>query len=180
MNYEEILSAFARIRPSSTFLILNGYKSKSGEVTNRTISFHVSYTSALQRSIAGLESMGVLFGIEEVARQELLASYSKSLASGSAAIEYPYSAVYSEGKPIIGVKAHRETQTVYLYGMQIADKKRVLVPADYPAKDTRAAKTIAKNRLSAQLPVSKWRTFILSPETIREIRVEKMRLSFEE
>lgn len=180
MDYQTILEALASIRPSSTFLLLLGYTNKQGEVSDRYISFHVSYENALRRSLSKLESLGELSGVDEEARRELLASYRKSLDSDASEIAEPYSRVVdAEGNTIRGVKRHDEKQTVYIYGMQVPDRKRIIVPGTYKEVNKRA-KTLAKERLSKDLPVSRWRQFILSPETVGEIRIEKMRLTFAE
>lgn len=180
MDYNTILEALASVRPSSTFLLLLGYTNKQGEVSDRYISFHVSYESALRRSLSKLESLDTLSGVDEEARQELMASYRKSLSSDTTEISEPYVSVRdAEGNAIRGVKRHDEKQTVYLYGMQVPDRKRIVVPGTYREVNKRA-KTLAKEKLSKDLPVSRWRQFILSPETISEIRVEKMRLTFAE
>lgn len=177
VDYNNILSALAQVRPGSTFLAIFGYKNKAGEVSDRVISFHMSYPSALRRSIHALESMGELSGVDEEARQELLASYTKSLAAPEE-ITGPYVSVSdSEGNPIRGVKCHEEKQTIYLYGLQVPNQKRILVPGTYKVVNKRE-KTIAKEKLTKDLPVSRFRQFILSPETLSEIRVQKMNLTF--
>lgn len=180
MDYNTILEALASVRPSSTFLLLLGYTNKQGEVSDRYVSFHVSYTNALQRSIVKLESVTGLTGIDAEAQAELIASYRKSLDSDATEIAEPYVSVRdAEGNAIRGVKRHDERQTVYIYGMQVPDRKRIIVPGTYREVNKRA-KTLAKEKLSKDLPVSRWRQFILSPETVGEIRIEKMRLSFED
>lgn len=177
IDYNDILSALAQVRPGSTFLAIFGYKNKAGEVSDRVISFHMSYPAALRRSVEALESLGELSGVSEEARQELLASYRKSLAAPEE-IAGPYVSVCdSEGNPIRGVKRHDEKKTVYIYGLQVPGQKRIITEGSYKVVNKRE-KTLAKEKLTKDLPVGRFRQFILSPETLDEIRVQKMNLSF--
>ncbi len=171
-----LMAPLATLRKGSTFLVLLGYKNKQGEVTDRTISFHVSYENALVRSIAKLEAMKGLTGIEAQARDELLTSYRKSLAAPVEETDEasPYHVLLdADGESIKGLKVHKETQRLYVYGMQVPGQKRVITEGTYkPVKSSE--KTLAKQKLSKDLPVSRWRQFIISPDNVREIKVEKM------
>jgi hypothetical protein len=172
----DLMAPLATLRKSSTFLVLLGYRNKEGEVSDRTISFHVSYENALKRSIEKLEDMKGLVGVEVQARHELLASYRKSLSSPveEADESSPYHVLLdADGESIKGLKVHKETQRLYVYGMQVPGQKRIIVPGTYKVVKS-SEKTLAKKRLASELPVSRWRQFIISPENVREIKVEKM------
>lgn len=172
-NIEPILAALSAIRPSSTLLALHGYRSAEGEVSDRVIGFHVSYENALNKSAAILRDLGEQPDpIAEEARQELLASFRKSLDGEGR--EDPYVPVLSpSGEIIRGIKAHPEKGRVYIFGMQMPNQKRILVPGTYKPVNKRA-KTIAKDRLRELLPVSRWRMFILDGGNVDRITVERM------
>lgn len=178
MSQEHFISELSKLRPSSTFLALLGYRNAYNEVADYSLVFHFSYERALQKSITLLEDMSVSEPLAVVAKAELLDGYQKSLAKvRETAIEDlddAYERFFdSEGKYIKGIKRHRETNILHLYGL--VNSKRVLLPGVYPAASKKAL-TVAKDNLRKGLPVNRFRQFILTPNHVNQISVEGLHL----
>jgi hypothetical protein len=177
MDQEKFVTELAKLRTSSTFLTLKGYRNNSAEVADYNIIFHISYKNALEKSIATLEAMSLSNDLDRKAREELMASYQKSLANPDPIEEresaYDYF-VDENDVPIKGIKLHRATNTLHLYGL--VHQKRVIMPG-LPKKPVKSAElTIAKHRLASVCAVSKFRQFIISPERVESISVENLSL----
>lgn len=170
-----IIETLSAIRPSSTFLSLKGYRSESGELADYQIAFHMSYGSALERSILHLEAVVPAIDLEAQAKSELLASYRKSLARvESEPLELVgdhYDRVMVEGAHVKGIKIHRESGKLHLFGLLI--RKTVREPGEWKATNKRPL-TVAKDKLRKGLPVERFRQFIIDPSQLEAIRVEKM------
>lgn len=174
-----ITNILATIRPSATFLSIKGYKSAtSGEVADHTICFHMSYGSALERSIALLSEVVPADDLEAQAKSELLASYQKSLDKVTTepleVVGDHYDRVLdAEGAPIKGIKIHKESGALHLFGL--AHRKVVHTKGTFKEVKSRPL-TIAKDRLRKSLPVEKFRQFIIAPGSFEEMRVENLSL----
>lgn len=172
MGLIEILST---IRPSSTLLSLKEYQSKtSGEIADHQIVFHMSYSSALERSIRALGFVEANGELEVQAKEELLQSYQKSLdrihSEPLEVLGDSYSRVTdADGNVIKGCKIHRESGELHLFGLHL--NKRVIVPGTYKEVKSRPL-TLAKDKLRRGLPVERFRQFIVKEGQVREIRVE--------
>lgn len=172
-----LVDKLATIRPDSTFLSIRGYISAtSGEIANFQIAFHMSYKNALERSVIALEATIPENDIQSLAKTELLASYAKSLDKiNNEPLEIlgeHYDRVLDlEGNPIKGIKFHSETGNLHLFGLLV--KKTVLVTGTHKPVNKRPL-TIEKDILSKELPVSRFRQFIIKPGSYNEIRVENM------
>lgn len=174
-----IIETLATIRPSSTFVTLKGYKSAtSGEVADHQIVFHMSYQSALEKSIAALETVVPADDLEAQAKGELLASYRKSLdkvkSEPMEIVGDHYERVIdADGNHVKGCKVHRESGELHLFGLAL--RKTVLVPGTYKEVKRRPL-TIAKDKLRKGLPVERFRQFIIAPGSFEEMRVENLSL----
>lgn len=178
MTNEQFVAELAKLRTSSTFLSLNGYTNEHGEVANYSIIFHMSYKNALERSIAALLPVIPDNEIEAQAKQELIASFEKSLSNiASTSIEEiddAYTRFFdTDGSYVKGVKLHTESNTLHLYGLVV--HKRVLVEGSYPVKNKRAL-TVAKDKLRKVCPVNKFRQFKITPNQVNSISVENLSL----
>jgi hypothetical protein len=174
-----IIETLATIRQSSTFLTLKGYKSAtSGEVADHQIVFHMSYQSALEKSITALETVIPADDLEAQAKSELLASYQKSLdkvrTEPLEVVGDHYDRVLdAEGNHIKGCKVHRESGELHLFGLAL--RKTVLIPGTYKEVKSRPL-TLAKDKLRKGLPVERFRQFIIKPGQVEEIRIENLSL----
>jgi len=172
-----IIEKLAGIRPDCTFLSIKGYKSaSSGEVANFQIAFHMSYKNALERSVIALQSIVPTDDLQSLAKAELIEGYVKSIDKiGSEPLEAlgdHYNRVLDlDGKPVKGIKIHVETGTLHLFGLLV--NKTILVPGVYKPVNKRPL-TIEKDILSKELPVSRFRQFIIKPGSYDEIKVENM------
>ena len=136
----------------------------------------MSYRSALERSILHLESVVPETDLEAQAKKELITSYKTSLDKVDTVpleeVEDNYSHFKDEnGQMIKGVKLHKETNTLHLYGLVVY--KRVLIPGNYKEVKSRPL-TLAKNKLKKDLPVNKFRQFKLLSSQVEEINVEHL------
>jgi hypothetical protein len=176
MQNEDFVAEIAKLKPASTFLSLIGYRNENFEIANYSISFNMSYTNALQRSIATLEGLSLQTDLERQAREELLTSYRKSLSNPEKVEEREPAYTYyvdADDKPIKGIKLHIATGTLHLYGL--VSQKRILLPGIYKTVNSKPL-TIAKQKLSRLCSVGKFRQFKLTSNNVDSINVQGMEL----
>ena len=178
MNNDSFINELSKLRSSATFLTIKGYTSESSEVADYSIIFHMSYKNALEKSINIIDSYIPNDDLEAQAKLELLVSFNTSLDK---LINTPIEELNdgyerftdSNGDHVKGVKLHQETNTLHLYGLVV--HKRVIVPGTY-AKRNRKPLTVAKDRLRAMCPVSKFRQFKITQDQVDSISVENISL----
>src|ERR1035437_5899530 len=169
MNTLDFVSENAKLKPSSTFLALKGYRSEKGEVSDVSLVFNISYANALQRSIDTLNAMSLGNDLEREARTALIKSWTASLSNPEKVeTREPAYAYYVDDndKPIAGVKYHIATETLHLYGL--VNAKRVLLPGIYKAVKS-APLTIAKKKLTSLTSVSRFRQYKITPDSVESI-----------
>lgn len=177
MNTVDFVTELAKLRPGASFMTLKSYRNEHGEVADYSIVFHISYHSALQRSLDKLEVMTVDTELEKQAKEELTHSLRNSLMKQEeqpieeredAYLHFSY-----DGEPVRGVKLHVESNTLHLYGSVV--HKRVLLPGIYKKVNSKPL-TIAKNKMQSLLPISKFRQFKILPEQVESIAVGGLEL----
>ena len=178
MDKQAFVSELAKLRTSSTFLTLMGYRNEHSEVADYSIVFHMSYENALKRSILALETVVPADDLEARAKRELIDGYHNSLAKMATTpmeeLEDAYTPFKDEdGSYIKGVKLHTATDTLHLYGL--VNAKRVIMPGVYP-KRNRKELTIAKDKLRKLCTVDKFRQFKILPSQVDSISVERLSL----
>src|SRR5678815_2816041 len=171
MDQKEFVSELSKLRPSATFLSLAGYRNEHGEVADFSIVFHMSYESALKRSLTALESVVPSDTLEAIAKLELIDGYTMSLQKMAVTpiieIEDAYTRFFdADGTYIKGIKLHTETNTLHLYGL--VNSKRILIPGSYPKRNKRPL-TVAKDKLRKLCPVEKFRQFKVTPSQVDRI-----------
>src|SRR5678810_1277919 len=110
MDQKEFVSELSKLRPSATFLSLAGYRNEHGEVADFSIVFHMSYESALKRSLTALESVVPSDTLEAIAKLELIDGYTMSLQKMAVTpiieIEDAYTRFFdADGTYIKGIKS---------------------------------------------------------------------------
>jgi len=174
-------TVFGKIRRSSTFLSILGYKAADGSISDYLINFHVSYMGAVEESKAII--VGFLPTADELdrfpdimaAREALIDSFNRTLSSTEEPLKAPYVAVLDDdGKPIKGIKRHAGNGEVHLSGL--IRHKRVI---EASGKTKSARPMSAKDYLKDLTPVGRFRQFKLTPGNFREIRVEGHSLASE-
>jgi hypothetical protein len=179
MDTTAFITELSKLRPASTFLTVKGYRNDASEIADYSLAFHFSYENALKRSIETLSKLDLQGDLEKRARMELIDSFAKSLARGSASPELEdrdptYTYFQDEdGNYIKGVKYHAGFDIVYLYGLVV--HKRVLMPGVYSHKNSRPL-TMAKDKLRYCTSVGKFRSFRMTPGQVDSISVEKLEL----
>ncbi len=168
----------SKLRPSSTFLTLKGYRNEYGEVADYSIIFHMSYENALRKSINTLQQYIPINDVYAQAKNELIDSFESSLnkiqETPIEKIEDGYTRFFDENNNYIkGIKLHAATQTLHLYGL--VSQKKILIPGTYPKKNKREL-TIAKDKLRAMCSVGKFRQFKILPQNVDSISVENISL----
>jgi hypothetical protein len=176
MNRTEFVSTLANLRSASTFLVLHKYRNAHGETADFNIVFHMSYENALKKSIAAVEAYNAVGSLAEQAKTECLASYKKSLLTVQTTpieeVDDAYARFFDDDdKEIKGIKLHRETDTLHLFGL--IHLKRVIVPGTYKKVNHRDL-TIEKKKIQKLCPVDRFRQFRLVPNQVEKITVEKM------
>lgn len=178
MDNKQFLAELSKLRPSSTFLTLQGYRNEASEVADYSIAFHMSYKSALERSIEKLQAMTLTKELEKLAREELIASHQRSLLKMESTpleeVDDAYTRFTDEdSKPIKGVKMHTATGTLHLYGLVV--HKLIKLPGFYKKVNSRPL-TIAKNKLSYLTPAGKFRQFRITADQVDRIAVQGLSL----
>ena len=178
MTRDQFVLELGRLRPSSTFLSLLGYRNSFSEVADYSIVFHMSYENALRRSLVALESVVPETDLDALAKQELMDSYQTSLEKMATTpleeLDDNYTRFFDENNiSIKGIKLHTATDTLHLYGL--VNQKRVLMPGQYK-KTNRRPLTIAKDNLRRLCPVNKFRQFKITPSQVDRIAVENISL----
>lgn len=176
---------FETVRPGSTFLTVKFYKNNWGEVSDFSLCFHVSYKNAVARAKALLEEfvpdmtdvMGRRYNLGDLrqAREELISSYTETL-SGKKNSRDTSSHAYDEvvggdGKPIPGIKLHRDQDLIHMWGFGV--HKKIYLPGNY-GSDNRSALTMAKDDLRTKTPLGNFRQFRLEPGKFERITVGQM------
>lgn len=179
MDSAKFVKTLGQLRTNSTFLTLKGYRNSASEVANYSLCFHMSYKSALQKSIETLQAMTLMDDLERQARHELVESFQKSLDNNEEESIEERTDAYEHfqddsGNWIKGVKRHIETGAIHIYGLLSA--KRILIPGNYPPAKNRRPLTIAKDKLRSKCAVSRFRQFKLLPDQVDEIVVENLSL----
>lgn len=173
-----ILFELSKLRPNSTFLTLKGYRNAAAEISDYSIVFNVSYENSLKKSILLLKDLVPSDDVEATAKEQLIASYEKSLLSLETTpfeeLEDNYIHFKDEsGKYIKGVKYHKASKTTHLYGFVV--HKKVIIPGSY-AKVKSAPLTLAKLKLGKLVPISRFRQFIIKPDRVDLISVQGLSL----
>jgi hypothetical protein len=169
----------AALRPSSTFVSVRGYRSaESGELADYQIAFHMSYGNALRRSIEAVEAYVPADDLEIQAKNEVLASYQASLDKVEneplEVVGEHYDRVLVNGEHVKGIKIHRETGKLHLFGLLV--RKTVREAGNHKPSNKRPL-TVAKDKLRKLGPVSRFRQFIFDPAHVECIAVERMEIA---
>lgn len=172
MNKINFINTLANLRPSATFLRLHGYSNELGEVANYSLVFHISYPSALERSISILENYQAQNELEVQAKDELISSFKKSLNTNKISESYS-PCLDQEGNVIKGIKLHNKTNTLYLYGAVI--NKDVIKPCNRKQVNKRIL-TLVKDKLRALTPVNAFCQFKITSDRVQHISVEKLQI----
>lgn len=178
MNQQQFVAELSKLRPASMFLTLLGYRNTYSEIADYSLVFHFSYENAVKRSLALLQELTPQDALQELAQESIidrLKLSAKRLSKSS--IEelddvYEYF-VNEDGEYIKGIRSHRKTGVLYLYGL--VNSKRVLMPGYYPDRNE-TDQALAKRKLYQTLPVSKFRSFILTTNHLNSISVEGLNL----
>jgi hypothetical protein len=178
MNKINFINTFAKIRPCSTFIQLHHYKNELGEVANYNLVFHISYHSAVKRSFSILSDYNNNYSpkskLEVQAMDELLSGYQASLAKNHLADKH-YSSVISEtGEIVKGLKQHKETGALYLYGAVV--HKNVITPGYSKKIGNKNPLTVIKDHLRMMTPLSKFRQFKISSDSLQKISAHKLEI----
>lgn len=178
MDTYAFVDELSKLRPSSTFLTLRGYRNDHSEVADYSVAFHISYENALKRSLEVLSTVDTKTDLEKEAKLELMASFAKSLGNMANTpveeIDDAYTRFFDDdGKYIKGVKMHTATGALHLYGLVV--HKRVLMPGFY-AKKNQKPLTVAKDKMRYLTPVGKFRQFKLLSSQVDSISVENLSL----
>lgn len=177
MEIQEFVDELSKLKSSSTFLTLRGYRNESGEIADYSIIFNMSYKNALQKSIMTLESLTPKDALEALALKDLLDGYKSSLIKSSSNNEdsdESYTRFFDEdGVAIKGIKLHKASGMIHLYGLVV--HKRITMPGNYSKRKKRSL-TLVKDQLRKLVPLSKFRQFIIDESRVNSISVQNIEL----
>lgn len=179
MNKKEFVAELSKLRPSSTFLSVMGYRNEYSEIADYSIAFHINYENACQRSLEIMKQYSPISAMETQARLELINSFNRSIAHAKSIpedeIEDAYTRFFNaDGDYIKGVKMHTKSENIHLYGLLV--HKKVIMPGMYPVGETRKEFTVIKDKLRRMTPVGKFRQFRILPSQVDRISVEHLSL----
>jgi hypothetical protein len=176
MDNNHFVTELSKLRASSMFLTLKGYRNDASEIADYNIVFHMSYRNALERSIETLNAMSISNDLERLARTELLASYNKSLSNPETIEERTDAFTHffnEDGSAIKGVKLHTATNILHIYGL--IHQKKIIMPGEYKTVNSKPL-TIAKHKLSSLTAVGKFRQFKITENNVDSISVGNLTL----
>ncbi len=178
MTKVDLLKALSAVRPSSTFLVINGYRNKSGEVANHCIAFHISYSECLYRSFEMVRDYPCSNELEVQAKNELISSYLsriKNLVKPVAAKDDGFIRFKDPvtDRIINGVKLHEKSNKIHIFGLKVW--KKVIVPGFYKPVNSLPL-TVAKRKIESLVPVSRFRAFIIEHDTFDYIAVDRQEI----
>jgi len=151
------------VRKSPTgvsFVSINGYENRYGEISNNLINVGVNYERTKQSDIETLENLDLttvktatdLITLEK-ARTELINELIKPNENRS------YGQIDAYTNICTGLKVHNETGEIYIWGFRV--KKTVIKEGVYPTVKSKPM-TIAKNELRKLLKISKFTQYKVS------------------
>ena len=186
-NVLELIVAAKTIKGTS-FIAVNGYTNKQGEVSNQTIVGGISYENALLNDFQTIqdnlleildnETLNKTYGsvIVEQAYFEIMESLEKRLSSPEVKEKLRQendstinrSDAQNDAYIYItkGVKLHKESQEIHIYGLVV--RKKVLVPIEYKTVNSKPL-TLCKNAIQKHLNFkqSKYRNFIFNQADVK-------------
>jgi hypothetical protein len=190
MDNEQFLLELEKLRQSSTFLTIKGYCAENGEIADFNIIFHMSYKNALLKSINIVNNFKLtdlpislqndqLF---DLAKQELLTSFSKSLDKidniSLEDLDDGYIRFYDQNNDHVkGVKLHKNTGILHLFGLLV--NKKIIMPTTYKHVNHKPL-TVIKNQIKKSCPISKFRQFRITADQVESISVENLKINFAE
>ncbi len=174
MNTLQMINLFSQINPTSTFVGIREYENAFGEVSNFNIILNFSYKNSLLKSKSIIENYKPKMALEYQAKQEMLDSFNKSLNLLNLPEKTYIKFTDSNNNIIDGIKAHRETFDLYMFGLKL--HKKIIKPGQY--KDVNSAHlTIIKNKLRSLTPLSKFRLFKLTNNNFKSIKLGRFTIT---
>lgn len=153
------------------------YTNGQGETSRYTILIGFSYRNAVEKSLAIVTEQAEKMqagSIEYIAANELVSSFQDTLNGEQKA--YTKEDTY-QATNIQGVKLNTVDNSLKLQGLVVS--KTVLIEGE-PHKPVKSSeKTIAKNKLRKNLPVSNLREFTLSPDALAKMTLNGDTLTIE-
>lgn len=163
-----LFNKFASLK-SASFIGVNGYVNKEGEISNQILNVNVDIRKAKESDLATLKAItekqlevvarqqNVPLEIAKTALAELIDSSERNLTEENKTVqsEAQSDAYISLGK---GLRLHKDSMEVYVSGF--ANSKKVLVEGNYPSVN-KQAKTLVKDALKKNLKMGKFRNFKL-------------------
>ncbi len=145
---------------------------KAGELARHTLIFGASYRKQIEESIIALDLLSPTFisPLQREAAEELMKSFRATLAAqdrGEFNPDYTKKMAYIDIAQ--GIKFNITNRTINVSGL--AHSKVVIEAGVYPSVVS-APLTIVKKTIKEQLPVSRWREFIVIPEHLEKARLQ--------
>lgn len=153
------------------------YRSKgTNELARHTILLGVDTLKAYKKDLAKLLILQPrLEGVKQLACQELIKSIKQSLDKGIGQNEaYTCKDVY-EQTTVRGVKVHKETNELHLMGYAVS---KVVIEQGEEDTTKSSEKTLAKHAISKHLRRGKIRQFVLSLDTLQDVRINGKEIEF--
>lgn len=154
----------------------------AGEIARHTIILGSSYLTMCEKDVQTMQEMlpTLTDATEKLAGAELLASLEQSLKcakDGTENPDYPCKDTYITIEGVSGIKVHKETGAVYVWGQSQSKVVEKEGAAYRPVNS--AAKTIAKGKLEANLRRSHFRQFDLGQVLVLKVNGETLEVEYE-
>lgn len=161
----DLANSVGRLTNGCRFMSLTYTSKKHQETARYTLLVGQSYHNLVEKSIAELlVKLPTLTGIDKEAGEAVLASLQKTMvahAAGQQNADYTKKDQYSHVSN--GVNINLTDNSIQLFGTVV--NKVVLVPGVYPVVNSRPL-TIAKNKITKDLSIGKFREFALDAGVI--------------
>jgi hypothetical protein len=173
---DSIKTTLSKSPTGVSFVGINGYTNKFGEISNNTINIGASYEKAKLKDIETLKNVNLLkvsFNSDKItlekARIELINSLQKPDKTRSIGQKNAYTHITT------GLKVHNVTGEVIIYGFSV--NKKIIQKGVYPVVNSRKL-TIAKNELKEglNLKTNKFKQYKISE--INNIKISGNTLIF--
>lgn len=155
------------------------YRAKyNGELARHTLIFGVSYKKQIEKSLEALEMLlpTLTHSLEIQAYEELRMSFEDSLRAleesqrtGKQVFNSDYTKPHVYVPIAEGLKFYVDGGTVNASGLE---HQKVVIEPGRDIQVRSSPLVIVKNGLRAQLPVNRWREFVISPETLISARLQ--------
>jgi len=172
MNEKLVIDTLKELASKAQFVSFLYRCKQAGELARHTVIYGASYDNQLRKSLEALDAIRPALNhpILILAAQQLKESFEESLKSHSLGRFHPdYRKPDSYVDIVPGLKFCISNRTINVTGLQ--HRKTVIEEGERPIVNSRPL-TIAKRALRSELPIGRFREFIILPEYMQSVTLQ--------